>query len=49
MAGINFRKIPFLVMNKIGMEHVDSHDDLKSKRKDNPSSIVKTFEFEFFL
>lgn len=29
-AGINFRKIPFLVMNKIGIEHVDG-DDSKSK------------------
>ncbi|XP_025014594.2 uncharacterized protein LOC8266978 [Ricinus communis] len=33
MAGINFRNIPFLVMNKIGIEHVDSCDDSKSKGK----------------
>lgn len=29
-AGINLRKIPFLVMNKIGIEHLDG-DDSKSK------------------
>ncbi|KAJ9190312.1 hypothetical protein P3X46_001528 [Hevea brasiliensis] len=29
-AGINLRKIPFLVMNKIGIEHIDV-DDSKSK------------------
>ncbi|XP_050234351.1 uncharacterized protein LOC126682654 [Mercurialis annua] len=31
MGRINFRSIPFLVMNKIGIEHVDSCDDSKSK------------------
>lgn len=30
MAGINLRKIPFLVMNKIGIEHIDG-DESKSK------------------
>ena len=49
MAGINFRKIPFLVMNKIGIEHVDSRDDSKSKGKENPSSTVKKFGSGFFL
>ena len=32
-AGISFQKIPFLVMNKIGIEHVDGGD---SKKKTNP-------------
>ncbi|XVE61247.1 hypothetical protein DITRI_Ditri06bG0024400 [Diplodiscus trichospermus] len=29
-AGISFRKIPFLVMDKIGIEHVDSSDSKQS-------------------
>ncbi|KAM3690384.1 hypothetical protein ACJW31_09G117800 [Castanea mollissima] len=33
-AGISFQKIPFLVMNKIGIEHVDGGD---SKKKTSPS------------
>ena len=32
-AGISFQKIPFLVMNKIGIEHVDGGD---SKKKTSP-------------
>ena len=47
MAGINFKKIPFLVMNKIGIEHIDSCDDSKSKGKENSSSSVKKFGSEF--
>ena len=30
-AGISFQKIPFLVMNKIGIEHVDGGDSKKKK------------------
>jgi hypothetical protein len=30
-AGINFRKIPFLVMNKVGIEHVDDGDGRSKK------------------
>lgn len=30
-AGINFRKIPFLVMNKVGIEHVDGGDGRSKK------------------
>ncbi|CAK7342360.1 unnamed protein product [Dovyalis caffra] len=30
-AGINFRKIPFLVMNKVGIEHVDGRDERSKK------------------
>ena len=32
-AGISFQKIPFLVMNKVGIEHVDGGD---SKKKTSP-------------
>ena len=34
-------------MNRIGIEHVDSRDDSKSKGKENPSSTVKKFGSEF--
>ncbi|KAJ4830880.1 hypothetical protein Tsubulata_044157 [Turnera subulata] len=37
-GGVNFRKIPFLVMNKIGIEHVEVKEDPKSKEKENPDS-----------
>ncbi|KAJ8756344.1 hypothetical protein K2173_025156 [Erythroxylum novogranatense] len=32
-AAINLRKIPFLVMNKIGIEHVYGEDDVRSKAR----------------
>ncbi|KAF5474060.1 hypothetical protein F2P56_005999 [Juglans regia] len=35
-AGITFQKIPFLVMNKIGMEHVDGGDSKKTTAKSSP-------------
>ena len=47
MVGINFRKISFLVMNRIGIEHVDNCNDSKSKGKENPSSTVKKFGSKF--
>lgn len=34
-AGFSFRKIPFLVMNKIGIEHVDGPDSNRSKSRNN--------------
>ncbi|XP_031266223.1 uncharacterized protein LOC116124639 [Pistacia vera] len=38
-AGINFKRIPFLVMNKIGIEHVDGADS-KEKNKDNKKQLL---------
>ncbi|XP_044509807.1 uncharacterized protein LOC123228438 [Mangifera indica] len=38
-AGINFKRIPFLVMNKIGIEHVDGGDS-KGKNKDHKKQQV---------
>ncbi|KAB1226692.1 hypothetical protein CJ030_MR1G008459 [Morella rubra] len=35
-AGIAFQKIPFLVMNKIGIEHVDAGDSEKTTAKAGP-------------
>lgn len=38
-AGIAFQKIPFLVMNKIGIEHVDGRDSKKASAGAGPDSI----------
>ncbi|GMN55900.1 hypothetical protein TIFTF001_025019 [Ficus carica] len=42
-AGFSFQKIPFLVMNKIGIEHVDGHD---SKTANNAKAPLGNADVE---
>ncbi|KAL6336786.1 hypothetical protein AAG906_036100 [Vitis piasezkii] len=39
-SAISFRKIPFLVMNKIGIEHVDSGDSKEDAKPSPPSNLT---------
>lgn len=39
-AGIAFQKIPFLVLNKIGIEHVEREDSKKTASKAGPDSAL---------
>ncbi|XP_044489969.1 uncharacterized protein LOC123214257 [Mangifera indica] len=42
-SGINFKRIPFLVMNKIAIEHADSAN-LKEKTKDDKKQLLMSQE-----
>lgn len=39
-SAISFRRIPFLVMNKIGIEHVDSGDSKEDSNPSPPSNLT---------